>query len=193
MAGEIEARLKALDLVLPEVTAPVADYVSYLHLSGQLFIAGQLPLKDGKIAFAGTIGSGVDVAQGQEAARLCALNILAQAKAALGEARALRAALAAMPGPAPAEVMLCPPATLVGAGSRIVVVTVRGRVIGLIVDSVMEVLRIPKATIEPPPSLGSTAGAEFIQGVGKINDRLLTLLDLNRLLTPEESSALAKS
>ena len=85
MAGEIEARLKALDLVLPEVAAPVADYVSYLHLNGQLYVAGQLPLKDGKIAFAGTLGSGVDIAEGQQAARLCALNILAQAKAALGD------------------------------------------------------------------------------------------------------------
>ena len=85
MAGEIEARLKALDLVLPEVAAPVADYVSYLHLNGQLVIAGQLPLRDGKIAVAGTLGDGVDVPQGQEAARLCALNILAQAKAALGD------------------------------------------------------------------------------------------------------------
>jgi enamine deaminase RidA (YjgF/YER057c/UK114 family) len=85
MAGEIEARLKALDLVLPEVAAPVADYVSYLHLNGQLFIAGQLPLKDGKIAVAGTLGAGLDVGQGQESARLCALNILAQAKAALGD------------------------------------------------------------------------------------------------------------
>jgi enamine deaminase RidA (YjgF/YER057c/UK114 family) len=85
MAGEIEARLKALDLVLPEVAAPVADYVSYLHLNGQLVIAGQLPLRDGKIAVAGTLGDGVDIPQGQEAARLCALNILAQAKAALGD------------------------------------------------------------------------------------------------------------
>src|SRR6478672_13679803 len=85
MAGEIEARLKALDLVLPTVAAPVADYVSFLHLNGQLFVAGQLPLKDGSIAVAGTLGAGVDVAQGQEAARLCALNILAQAKAALGD------------------------------------------------------------------------------------------------------------
>ena len=68
MAGEIEARLKALDLVLPAVAAPVADYVSFLHLNGQLYVAGQLPLKDGKIAVSGTLGAGVDVAQGQEAA-----------------------------------------------------------------------------------------------------------------------------
>jgi purine-binding chemotaxis protein CheW len=74
--------------------------------------------------------------------------------------------------------------------SRIVVVNVRGRVVGLIVDSVTEVLRIPRSAVEPPPSLGSSVGAEFIQGVGRINDRLLTLLDLNRLLTPAEQAAL---
>lgn len=85
MAGEIEARLKALDLVLPEVSLPVADYVSFLHLGGQLFIAYQLPLKDGQIAVVGTLGADLDLKQGQEAARLCALNILAQAKAALGD------------------------------------------------------------------------------------------------------------
>jgi len=85
MAGEIEARLKALDLVLPEVPVPVANYVSYLHLNGQLFVAGQLPLKEGRIAVAGTLGAGLDVTQGQDAARLCGLNILAQAKAALGD------------------------------------------------------------------------------------------------------------
>ena len=75
-------------------------------------------------------------------------------------------------------------------GSRIVVVTVRGRVIGLIVDCVMEVLRIPKSRIEPPPSMGSTAGTEFTQGVGKMNDRLLTVLDLDRLLATSENGAL---
>ena len=83
--GETEARLKALDLVLPQVTLPVADYISFLHLDGQLFVAGQLPLKDGKLAVAGTLGAGLDLTQGQEAARLCGLNILAQAKAALGD------------------------------------------------------------------------------------------------------------
>ena len=83
MAGEIEARLKALDLVLPEVPAPSADYVSYLHLNGQLFVSGQLPLKDGRLAVTGKLGADVDLDQGQDAARLCALNILAQAKAAL--------------------------------------------------------------------------------------------------------------
>ena len=85
MPGTIEARLKALDLALPEAKAAIGSYVPFVHLGGQLVISGQLPLKDGGIAVAGTLGDGVDIAQGHEAARLCALNILAQAKAALGD------------------------------------------------------------------------------------------------------------
>ncbi|HUU25276.1 MAG TPA: RidA family protein [Methyloceanibacter sp.] len=85
MAGGIEARLKALGLALPEAKAAIGTYVPFVHLGGQLIISGQLPMKDGAIAIAGTLGDGIDVAQGQEAARLCALHILAQAKAALGD------------------------------------------------------------------------------------------------------------
>ena len=85
MAGQIEARLKALDLELPESKAAIGTYVPFVHIGGQLLISGQLPMKDGAIAVAGTLGDGVDVAQGQAAAKLCALNILAQAKAALGD------------------------------------------------------------------------------------------------------------
>jgi enamine deaminase RidA (YjgF/YER057c/UK114 family) len=83
MVGEIEARLKALDLVLPEARAAIGSYAPFLHLNGQLFISGQLPLVDGKVAIAGKVGTDLDLAKGCEAARLCALNILAQAKAAL--------------------------------------------------------------------------------------------------------------
>ena len=73
--------------------------------------------------------------------------------------------------------------------SRIMVVLVRQRMVGLIVDEVVEVLRIQKTAIEPPPSVGSSAGAEFTQGVGRIEDRLLIVLDLNRLLLPTEQAA----
>jgi purine-binding chemotaxis protein CheW len=73
--------------------------------------------------------------------------------------------------------------------SRIMVVLVRQRMVGLIVDEVVEVLRIPKSAVEPPPSVGSSAGAEFTQGVGRIEDRLLIVLDLNRLLLPNEQAA----
>lgn len=65
--------------------------------------------------------------------------------------------------------------------SRIVVVDVCRIVIGLIVDSVSEVLRIPNSLIEPPPN-GKGGGAEFHKGVGRVDARLLILLDLKRLL-----------
>lgn len=83
MDGEIEARLKALDLAIPAAASGVGSYVPFLHLDRLLFISGQLPMKDGKVAISGKLGADVDLAKGQDAARLCALNILAQAKAAL--------------------------------------------------------------------------------------------------------------
>jgi enamine deaminase RidA (YjgF/YER057c/UK114 family) len=85
MAGEIEARLKALNLVLPEAKGAVGSYVPYLHLDRQLVVSGQLPMREGAVVFAGKLGADVDIAKGQEAARLCAINILSQAKAALGD------------------------------------------------------------------------------------------------------------
>ncbi|MEQ1669576.1 MAG: RidA family protein [Hyphomicrobium sp.] len=85
MTAKCEDRLKALGLQLPPAPAPVANYVPYLRAGDQLFISGQIAKAgDGRIA-TGTLGAGLDVAAGQEAARLCALNILAQAKAALGD------------------------------------------------------------------------------------------------------------
>lgn len=73
--------------------------------------------------------------------------------------------------------------------SRIVVVSVRQRVVGLAVDSVEEVLRIPRSAIEPPPAVGTAAGAEYTQGVACVHDRLLIVLDLPRLLMPAEQPA----
>jgi enamine deaminase RidA (YjgF/YER057c/UK114 family) len=85
MAGTVDARLKSLGLALPDAPAPVANYVPF-HISGNLlFISGQIAkAADGSIA-AGKLGGGLTVPQGREAAKLCALNILAQAKAALGD------------------------------------------------------------------------------------------------------------
>lgn len=72
--------------------------------------------------------------------------------------------------------------------TRIVVVSVQARLVGLVVDSVEEVLRVPRSAIEPPPSVGTIAGAEFTQGVGRIDDRLLILVDLSRLLLAREAA-----
>jgi enamine deaminase RidA (YjgF/YER057c/UK114 family) len=84
MSDVIEGRLKELGIVLPQPAAPVASYVACVCSGNLLFVSGQLPLEDGKVAVSGHLGRNVDVAAGQRAAELCAINILAQAKAALG-------------------------------------------------------------------------------------------------------------
>ncbi len=68
------------------------------------------------------------------------------------------------------------------AHSRIMVVDV-GATVGLIVDSVSEVLRLSSETVEPPPPLTSGSGSEYIKGVGKLEDRLLILLDIEKFLS----------
>ncbi len=80
----IDERLKSLAITLPEASAPAANYVGYVVTGNLLFLSGQLPIEDGKLAVSGILGRDVDLAQGQRAAELCAINILAQAKAALG-------------------------------------------------------------------------------------------------------------
>jgi purine-binding chemotaxis protein CheW len=72
--------------------------------------------------------------------------------------------------------------------SRIVVVEVGGTVAGLLVDSVSEVLRIPEETIEPPPKLVKV-DSDYVSGVGKLQDRLLMLLDVDKLLSDVEKAA----
>jgi enamine deaminase RidA (YjgF/YER057c/UK114 family) len=84
----IAARLEALGIDLPTPVAPIANYVPYARLGAMLIVSGQLPIgPDGKLApaHAGKLGPGGDVAAGRAAARLCAINLLAQAKAALGD------------------------------------------------------------------------------------------------------------
>ena len=84
MAGKIEGRLAELKIALPQAAAPVANYVPAVRSGDLLFIAGQICQWNGERRFMGKLGGDVSLEQGQEAARLCALNILAQAKAALG-------------------------------------------------------------------------------------------------------------
>lgn len=84
MSDQIAARLSEMGITLPEAAAPAANYVPYVISGNLLYISGQLPLEGGKVAVSGHLGKTVDVAAGQRAAELCAINILAQAKAALG-------------------------------------------------------------------------------------------------------------
>ncbi len=85
MGETIEKRLSDLGVTLPAAAAPAANYVPYARSGNILFTAGQLPLKDGKLQATGLLGRDLDTAAGAEAAKLCAINVLAQAKAALGD------------------------------------------------------------------------------------------------------------
>ena len=80
----IEGKLNELGLELPALSAPAASYVGFKIWGNTLVISGQLPLKEGKPMLVGKLGDNVTIEQGYIAAQQCALNILAQAKAALG-------------------------------------------------------------------------------------------------------------
>ncbi|KZL05869.1 RidA family protein [Pseudovibrio sp. Ad26] len=85
MSDTIQQNLEKLGVTLPEAAAPAANYVPFVKTGNQLFISGQLPMQDGKIAKTGKVGADLSIQDGVEAARLCAINLLAQAKAATGD------------------------------------------------------------------------------------------------------------
>jgi enamine deaminase RidA (YjgF/YER057c/UK114 family) len=83
MAGRVAKRLEELNVKLPDTPAPAGNYVPAVRTGNLLFIAGQIPLEDGQLRFVGKLGRDFGVEEGQKAARLCALNILAQTSRAL--------------------------------------------------------------------------------------------------------------
>lgn len=78
----IEAKLTSLGITLPTPAAPVANYVGFVKSGDQIFVSGQLPSQDGKLQFPGKVGSEVSPEDAKKAARICAINILAQLKVA---------------------------------------------------------------------------------------------------------------
>ncbi len=84
MPGRIETRLAELGITLPTPPVPVATYVPFVRAGDLLIVSGQVPMQGGKVAVSGKLGAGVTVEQGQEAARLCLLNLVAQVRAACG-------------------------------------------------------------------------------------------------------------
>lgn len=82
MAGQIDARLAEMGIELPEAAASVANYVPYVISGNLVFVSGQVTVLNGEFKYQGKVGSDLSVEQGQEAARLCALNIISQLKAA---------------------------------------------------------------------------------------------------------------
>ncbi len=82
MDGKIDARLRELGITLPEPPMPVASYLPYVISGNQVTIAGQVTLQDGKVKYVGRLGDTISLEDGEAATRLCALNVLAQLKAA---------------------------------------------------------------------------------------------------------------
>lgn len=76
--------------------------------------------------------------------------------------------------------------------TRIIVIEINNMIVGFVVDSVSEVLRIPASTVEPPPPVVAGLESEYISGVGKLHDRLLILLDLDKLLSGEDMENLTQ-
>jgi purine-binding chemotaxis protein CheW len=84
-----------------------------------------------------------------------------------------------------------PPRT-VGKDSRIIVVSVEPNEVGMIVDGVSEVLTMPENAVEATPEIAATVNSAFITGIAKFDDRLVILLDLVRILSPQEQNSLGE-
>ena len=86
MAGTTEKKLADLGITLPTPAAPIANYVGFVRAGNILIVSGQLCLDaEGKLVAKGKLGGGVHVDDGNKAARVCAINLLAQVKVALGD------------------------------------------------------------------------------------------------------------
>ncbi|MAI61207.1 MAG: hypothetical protein CBB87_01805 [Micavibrio sp. TMED27] len=79
----IKTKVEALGYELPGAAAPAANYVPYVISGSQIFVAGQIPFLNGEKMHMGRLGENLSIEQGIEAARACALNILAQANEAV--------------------------------------------------------------------------------------------------------------
>lgn len=82
--GQIDAKLRELDIVIPEVAIPVASYVPARATGNVLYTAGQLPFVDGALLATGKVGAEVGLSEAVELARVCTLNALAAAQSVLG-------------------------------------------------------------------------------------------------------------
>ena len=82
--GQIDKRLAELGINLPEAAKPLANYVPWVRTGNLVFISGQGPIEGGKVLYPGTLGKDVSLENGAKSARLCAINVLAQIKDAVG-------------------------------------------------------------------------------------------------------------
>ncbi len=85
-----EDMLRRLGIALPAAPAAVGAYVPWVRTGNLIVTSGQLPWQDGKLAFTGKLGTDLGVEQGYQAARICAINAIAQLKAAVGDLEKVR-------------------------------------------------------------------------------------------------------
>jgi enamine deaminase RidA (YjgF/YER057c/UK114 family) len=88
--SDVYAKLAELGLTLPPVTAPLAAYVPAVQSGNQVYVSGQLPMVDGKLAATGKVGADVTPEEGTELARRCALGVLAAVEALVGLDRVVK-------------------------------------------------------------------------------------------------------
>ncbi len=148
-------------------------------------MAGEKPKEYQLVVF--TIGNeefGVDISQVREIVRLVQITYMPKAPMFIEGVVNLRGQIVAIIDLAK---RLGIPSKARGEATRIIVVEIDENTVGMIVDSVSEVLRLSAEQMEQVPSIIDTEVPEhYIRGVGKLKDRLLILLDLNKVLTPEE-------
>ncbi len=84
MTGKIEARLDKLGIELPQAPPPAANYIPFVVAGNLVFVAGQVTIENGEVKFKGRLGEDMDIDEGYQAARLCGLNLIAQAREAAG-------------------------------------------------------------------------------------------------------------
>ena len=84
MASKVDARLEDLGITIPDAPAPAANYVPYTVSGNLVFVSGQVPFVDGKLTATGRIGENATPEEGYVQARICAINLIAQVKAACG-------------------------------------------------------------------------------------------------------------
>jgi enamine deaminase RidA (YjgF/YER057c/UK114 family) len=80
----VQENLKKLNITLPAVAKPAASYVPYVIVNDMLYISGQLPSENGEVKYKGFLGKDISIEQGQAAAKICAINLIAAAADAVG-------------------------------------------------------------------------------------------------------------
>lgn len=84
MAGTVEQRLSEMGVTLPQPAAPAANYVPYVRSGNLIYVSGQITMLDGELKFVGKVGEDLNVDDGYQAARICAINLIAQVREACG-------------------------------------------------------------------------------------------------------------